>query len=74
MDTRDLSVETSFEKTEKPALLTDFRVEVQLPHAALGERLAAAKRVADHCIIHETLQHLKTLEIRIHDRTDLAAA
>ena len=74
IDTRDLSVKTTYEKTEKPAFLTDFRVDVNLPHAHCADRQAAMQRVADHCIIHETLHHLKALEIRIHDRADFAAA
>ncbi len=74
IDTRDLSVETSFEKTEKPAYLTNFLVNVMLPHGDCADRQTAAERVAEHCIIHETLQHLKAVEIRIHDRQELAAA
>jgi putative redox protein len=73
IDTRDLRVETSFEKTEKPALLTNFRVDVMLPYADCADRHTAVERVAEHCIIHETLHQLKELEIRIHDRADLAA-
>lgn len=73
IDTRDLSVETAFEKTEKPTILTNFQVDVRLPHAECGDRQAAVQRVADHCIIHETLQHLKEVQIRIHDRADRAA-
>jgi uncharacterized OsmC-like protein len=74
IDTRGLTVETAFEKTEKPVFLNDFQVDVKLPNGTCGEREAAVERVADHCIIHETLQHLKQLKIRIHDREDLAAA
>jgi len=74
IDTRDLSVETRFEKTEKPAVLTDFSVDVMLPHGNCADRQTAVERVAQHCIIHETLQHLKAVEIHIHDRQALAAA
>lgn len=74
IDTRDLRVETAYEKTDKPAFLTDFRVDVRLPHGECGDRHAAVERVAEHCIIHETLHHLKNLEINIRDKSDLAAA
>ncbi len=37
IDTRDLSVETAFEKTEKPAYLTNFSVDVRLPYWNLWE-------------------------------------
>ena len=74
IDTRDLRVETAYEKTDKPAFLTDFRVDVHLPHEECGDLHAAVERVAEHCIIHETLHHLKNLEINIRDKSDLAAA
>jgi putative redox protein len=74
IDTRGLTVETAFEKAKNPVFLTDFRVDVRLPYAECGDREAAVQRVADHCIIHETLQHLQAVQIRIHDRKDLAAA
>jgi putative redox protein len=74
IDTRELTVETAYEKTDKPAFLTDFRVDVRLPHAECGDRHGAVQRVADHCIIHETLHHLKNLQISILDRKDLADA
>jgi putative redox protein len=74
IDTGGLAVETAFEKTEKPTMLTDFRVEVRLPNAELAEHAAAVERVAEHCIIHETLQHLKQLQIRVRDRTTSADA
>ncbi len=68
IDTRDLRVETSFEKTEKPAFLTNFKIDVYLPYGICGERNTAVQRVADHCIIHETLHHLQGVEIKIHDK------
>jgi putative redox protein len=74
IDTSELTVETAYEKTDKPAFLTDFRVDVKLPNGECGDRHAAVERVADHCIIHETLHHLKALEISILDRKDLAEA
>jgi hypothetical protein len=49
-------------------------VDVHLPHGECGDRHAAVERVAEHCIIHETLHHLKNLEINIRDKSDLAAA
>ena len=49
-------------------------MDVKLPNGTCGDRESAVERVADHCIIHETLQHLKELQIRIHDGEHLAAA
>jgi len=74
IDTRDMRVETSYEKADRPVFLTDFRVDVMLPHARCTDRREALRRVADRCIIHETLRQLKGLEIHIHDQSELAAA
>jgi putative redox protein len=74
MDTNGITAETFYEKTEKPVHLTNFRIDVRLPHAELGDREAAVQRVADHCIIHETLHQLRGIQIRIHDARDLPAA
>lgn len=71
IDTRDLRVETAFEKNEQPAFLTNFKVDVHLPHAECGDRMAAVKRVADHCIIEETLQHFQNVQFQIHDKANV---
>ncbi len=67
LSSHGLVVETMFEKTEKPAALVDFVIEVALPNADCGARLAAVQRVADQCIIHETLRRFKPLEIQVRD-------
>jgi uncharacterized OsmC-like protein len=71
IDTRELWVETAFEKNEQPAFLTNFKVDVHLPHADCGDRMAAVKRVADHCIIEETLQHFQNVQFQIHDKANV---
>ena len=68
IDTRELRVETAFEKNEQPAFLTNFQVDVHLPHGECGDRGAAIKRVADHCIIEETLRQFQQVQIQIHDK------
>jgi uncharacterized OsmC-like protein len=74
IDTRDLFVETSYRKTENPTYLTDFQITVNLPFGECGDRQSAVRRVADHCIIQETLTHLKAAEIQIRGKHDLAVA
>jgi uncharacterized OsmC-like protein len=71
IDTRELWVETAFEKNEQPAFLTNFKVDVHLPYADCGDRMAAVKRVADHCIIEETLQHFQNVQFQIHDKANV---
>jgi uncharacterized OsmC-like protein len=73
IDTSGMSVETQFEKADNPTHLNDFRIHVRLPNGTCGERLAAVQRVADRCIIQETLSRVKAPEIRVSDRDTLAA-
>lgn len=72
IDATDLKVQTYFEKAEKPVSLTGFRIDIELPHADCHDRDAAIRRVAEHCIIHETLAQWKDFEIRLLDRQALA--
>jgi len=57
IDTRDMTVDVSFEKTEHPTRLTNIRVRVNLPHADCeeGHRKEVLTRVAQHCPVHETI-------------------
>jgi hypothetical protein len=36
-----------------------------------GDRMAAVKRVAVHCIIKETLQHFQNVQFQIHDKANV---
>jgi uncharacterized OsmC-like protein len=69
IDCSEMSVDVSFEKAEKPGRLTNLKATVHLPHAACGERQKALCRVAEQCIIHETLAHFEGLEVTILDQT-----
>jgi uncharacterized OsmC-like protein len=69
IDCSDLSVDVSFEKAEKPGRLTNLKATVYLPNAACGEREKAICRVAEQCIIHETLAHFEGLDVTIVDQT-----
>src|SRR3990172_10254864 len=46
IDTKDMSVDVSYDKVEKPAHLTNIRVNVNLPNGDLKERKSAVQRVA----------------------------
>ena len=65
----DMSVDVNFNKEEKPAYLKDISVQVYLPHAEVGEREEAIKRVCEHCTVHETLTRLEHISIQIIDST-----
>jgi uncharacterized OsmC-like protein len=69
IDARDMSVDVSFEKAEAPGRLVNLKATVHLPHAECRERERALCRVAEQCIIHETLNHFEGMEVTILDKT-----
>ncbi|MBK1700745.1 OsmC family protein [Thiococcus pfennigii] len=70
LDSSGMTIELSFEKGEKPAHLKDFVVDIHLPNAEVGERMAALKRAAEACTIHETIARMgEGLAIRVTDKT-----
>jgi len=62
-----MSVDVSYDKVEKPAHLTNIRVNVNLPNGDLKERKSAVQRVAERCTVHETLRKLDNIAIDIID-------
>jgi uncharacterized OsmC-like protein len=67
INSQDMSVDISFEKAENPGRLTNLKATVRLPHAEANGREKALLRVAEQCIIHETLRHFEDMEISIVD-------
>ncbi len=53
LDTTGLTVDLDYDK--KPDRMSDFSIRVRLPHADLGARAAAVQRVAEACLVHETI-------------------
>jgi len=58
IDHSGLTVELSFEKGTNPAHLKDFAVSIELPNGVVGERMAALKRAAEACTVHETIARM----------------
>jgi uncharacterized OsmC-like protein len=54
LDATDLTVELEYEKGHDR--MAGFKVRVRLPHADLGPRAAAVQRVAEACLVHETIR------------------
>ena len=71
IDASDMGVEVSFDKAAQPVRLENFRILVRLPHADCGERKTAMKRVAENCVLHETLAALgaSRIGVEIIDKT-----
>lgn len=65
IDTRDLTVDVSFDKAEDPTRLANLKVRVNLPYGDCAKREQAIRRVAEHCPVHETIATLKGIEIEL---------
>lgn len=63
LDATDLTVE--LECTKGTDRMSDFTVRVRLPHAELGARAAAVQRVAEACLVHETIRTFAECPITI---------
>lgn len=65
IDTRDLTVDVSFDKAEDPTRLANLKVRVNLPYGDCAKREQAIRRVAEHCPVHETIATLEGIEIEL---------
>jgi uncharacterized OsmC-like protein len=63
LDATDLTVELEFAKGSDR--MSNFSVRVRLPHADLGARAGAVQRVAEACLVHETIRTFATCPITI---------
>lgn len=71
IDSKDLTVDVSFDKAEDPTRLVNLTVKVNLPKGQCKGRKKALLRVAEHCPVHETIATLEGIEF---DLTDMQAA
>jgi uncharacterized OsmC-like protein len=68
INTEDLSVDVEYSKASSPYRLSEFRVDIKLPHADIDGRLGAITRVAEHCPVHQTMCTLEGAEIRVNGK------
>ncbi len=59
----DVAVCITLELADKPKRVSGFAVDVELPDGVPEERMAVLKRVADLCVIHETLRNPPRIDI-----------
>ena len=72
LDSRELTVEVSYEPADEPTLLNGLQVTVKLPHAACGDRQDAIRRAARRCPAYEAAT-LARVKFEIVDRVNPAA-
>lgn len=68
VDTRDMTVDVTFDKVDNPTRLVNLKVKVNLPNGDCGERQKAILRVAEHCPVHETITTLEHVEISVQGK------
>ena len=74
IDTRDMTVDVSYEKIDNPTRLTNLKITIKLPHGDCKNREQALRRVAEHCPVHETIATMEGIEFVFQDRKELALA
>ena len=50
---------------DKPARIKSIRANIELPKADVGARKAALLKVAESCLIHETIKHQPDITIEL---------
>ncbi|MDP2981499.1 MAG: OsmC family protein [Candidatus Omnitrophota bacterium] len=51
--------------SDKPARIKNINVKIELPNADVGARKAALLKVAESCMIHETIKHQPEINIEL---------
>lgn len=74
LDATGLAVNVDYDKADDPTRLVNLRITIRLPHAECGERVAAIRRVAEHCPVHESIATFSGLDFTILDAKNLATA
>jgi putative redox protein len=72
IETRDMTVDVTYDKAGDPTRLVNLKVTVTLPHGDWANREKAIRRVAEHCPVHETIATLEGIEIVLVGKQELA--
>lgn len=65
INTKDLSVDVSYDKADDPTRLTNINVQINLPHGDISGRERAILRVAERCPVHETISNMDNVKISL---------
>lgn len=71
LDATDMTVD--LHTVKGPDRMSEFSVQVHVPHAVLGARAAAVQRVAEACLVHETIRTFGDCPIRVEGAIPLPA-
>lgn len=66
-------LEVELEYVREPRRVAEFGIVVRLPHAEVGARAEALRRVAEACYVHESIRTFGAIPIRLEDAAVQAA-
>jgi hypothetical protein len=66
-DTRDMTVDVTFNELDHPARLANLRVTIHLPYCTCAGQEQAILQLTEHCSIYESLGMLKGIQIELVD-------
>lgn len=61
----DVAVSLTVELADQPKRISGIVVDVELPEGVPENRREAIRRVAEQCVIHETLRHPPQMDVEI---------
>jgi len=67
-DTRDMTVDVTFNEVTHPTRLANLRVTIHLPHCVCAGQEQAILQITEHCSIYESLGMLKGIQIELVDK------
>lgn len=68
LDTREMTVDLQFNEVGDPPRLANFQVTICLPHCACTGQEQVILRLAEHCLIYETLINRNGIQIELVDQ------
>jgi uncharacterized OsmC-like protein len=61
----DMILSIEWDKTKNPARISKIKVEIKIPKSKMKERSEAILKVANHCLVHQTLLQPPKMEINL---------
>ncbi|KKR31818.1 MAG: hypothetical protein UT63_C0059G0001 [Candidatus Gottesmanbacteria bacterium GW2011_GWC2_39_8] len=66
INTEGMAINVKWEKAKDPDRIGTIKVDIKLPED-VGKRKAALLKVAEHCLVHNTITHLPIIEITLQN-------
>jgi len=70
-DTRNMTVDITFNTLEKPARLANLRATIHLPHCVCTGHEQAILQLTEQCLIYESFGMLKGIQIELVDQQNV---